>query len=156
MDLEERRARHDEDKARHAETVQRIPDEWALPSGVIHRTDGHSSDWSAGMLKKEPPPTKAEVAQMIADAQATQPKALTLAELSQYQFLTPEAAATVIDLVDATLSKEFADGIAKLRDEHDLRIRALLAEIEKLQRGIGGAHGGEVIDLPPVLRSRHG
>ena len=43
--------------------------------------------------------------------------------------------------------------VEKLRAEHDLRISALLSEVEKLQRGIGGR--GEVVDLPALpLRSQ--
>jgi hypothetical protein len=43
-----------------------------------------------------------------------------------------------------------ASKIDKLRNEHDLHRAALLAEIEKLQRGIGGDRDADVIDLPAL------
>ena len=57
----------------------------------------------------------------------------------------PEVAA-VIHMVRTALRREFVDEIAKVKSEHDLHRAALLAEIEKLQRGIGGDRG-----LPEVM-----
>ena len=61
--------------------------------------------------------------------------------------------ATVIHEVRRQLRREFADEIAKVESQFDLRVSAMLAEVEKRQRAIGGDRG-EVIDLPPVLRSK--
>ncbi|MEI9922588.1 MAG: hypothetical protein WDN50_02475 [Bradyrhizobium sp.] len=48
---------------------------------------------------------------------------------------------------------EFAVEIAKLREEHDLRISALLQVTQKLERGLSGDRS--VIELPVLpLRGR--
>ena len=105
----------------------------------FHDDDGMLSPWSRGMPKKPAPPpplTVADVERKIADG-------------------LPGVAA-VIHMVRTALRREFADEIAKVKSEHDLHRAALLAEIEKLQRGIGGDRAAEVIDLPMLPRSRRG
>jgi hypothetical protein len=119
-----------------------------------HDDDGHLTAWSKTMPprpKPVPPPTIAEVEALI-DGKISAALA-TYHEGKSMRPLTREVVAAALHEIRKQVRAEFAAEIDKLRSEHDLRISALLAEIEKLQRGLG-YRAAEVIDLPPVLSLR--
>jgi len=95
-----------------------------------HDEGGHLTSWSKTMPPKPAPPPPLSVADVeckIADALP--------------------GVATVIHEVRQQLRAEFAAEIDKVKNAHDLYRAALLARIEKLERGIGDA---DVIDLPAL------
>ncbi len=96
---------------------------------------------------------KAELFKMIADELAKQPRALTALDVRRMiddTFLDPVRLDSHGKLISDE-RKRWGAEIDKLRSEHDLRISALLGEVDKLQRQNSG-DSAAVIDLP---RSRH-
>jgi hypothetical protein len=138
MDLEERRARYAEAKAeshlmldpeacRAAMAEQRT-------AVVQHREDGYSCDWAVGMPRSEPPPlpprtlTDAEIARMVADAVAKQPRARALTEdelksfkafvwsvLVESRVMTPPITALMLDELRKQLRAEMREQLGLLR-----------------------------------------
>ncbi|MET4034940.1 MULTISPECIES: hypothetical protein [unclassified Bradyrhizobium] len=93
---------------------------------------------------------------------AALPRAPTLDEIErmirstivEYHPATMENLSTMADEIFKRIGTE-ARAIAKLRDEHDLRISALLQATEKLERGLSGDRAGEVIEVPAFIGRRH-
>jgi hypothetical protein len=121
--LEANRARADEVRSQLAERR----------AHCVHRDDGLLSDWSETMPKKLPPPTIEQVREEIADAVAGLPPALTAADVEQKiadLLMDPDR----IDRQGKMISderKRWRAEIEKLREEHDLRISALLQATQK-------------------------
>ena len=139
MDAEERQAILDQARA----TLHRVRDV------RVERRDHGAEYWE----RPEPAP-----------APAPQPHQPTVAEIEALRsqdwarFVDGRITATIAahdelwrDVHGAVIAEErkrWRTEVEKLRSEHDLRISALLSEVEKLQRGIGDR--SEVIDLPAL------
>ncbi|MDN3279101.1 hypothetical protein QWJ07_32890 [Frankia sp. RB7] len=115
----------------------------------VHDDDGMLTEWSRNMPKKAPPPTMEQVEAKIADAQVGTDSKIAAA-LAAHDELWHD----VIGMLIAGERKKMRAEVQKLREEHDLRISALLQGTEKLERGLGDR--GAVVELPNPLRSRRG
>jgi hypothetical protein len=137
MDANEiRQAAFAQAKAESLDTLDRIRDVEVTPRA--HRDDGLLTSWSRNMPPKPPAPTAAEVRQMIRDALAEHAQDVDgkiAAAKAEHRAEHSGLWADVYGKMFSEERKRFGAEIAKLRSEHDLRISALLAEVEKLQRG---------------------
>jgi hypothetical protein len=122
---------------------------------VVHRSydDDALTSWRRGM-PTERPTTLADIDAKIAEHRAVWLEVQARAISHERQLHRAEV---------AKLREEFAEDLAALRsivadirNEHDLRISAVLHATEKLERGLGGDRG-DVVELPSFIqRRRHG
>jgi hypothetical protein len=121
-------------------TIKRLAD-----LKVVHRgpADDPLLRWSSGMPKPQPAP---------------RPKVMTVTEISQMIAAALEEHDTiwreVIGQFAGAERKRWRDEIAKLKTEFEMRIGALLGEVDKLQRGLSDDRG-EVIEMPKFLDRRN-
>ena len=111
----------------------------------VHRgpADDPLLRWSAGMPNPEPTP---------------RPKVLTITEINQMIASALEDHDTiwreVIGRFAGVERKRWRDEITKLKTEFELRIGALMGEVDTLQRRLGSDRG-EVIEMPKFLDRRN-
>ncbi|MGO4506021.1 hypothetical protein AB4Z51_03305 [Bradyrhizobium sp. 2TAF36] len=116
----------------------------------VHRDDGFSCDWHAGMPKPAPEP--AARARTLTDAEASRWQSYIDGKISAALAEHTELHREVLAAAIAHERKLHRAEVEKLRDEHDLRLSALLQATEKLERGLGGDRAADVIDMPNPLR----
>lgn len=148
MDAEQRRALHDQARARSRvmldpETARAaIAEEKAAT--VVHRDDGFSCDWAATMPKQSQPPplpprslTDAEIKRMIAEA----------FEARQWRDdARRDAVAKFVAQVREQLRKEFAAEVGSLRA--DLTLARALTYEQPVDRS------AEIVDMVQPLQRR--